>query len=274
MRSGVFLLLAFMTAFHEANCSTFLHERLITAKVHKRQTPGENQCIEEKMDAYFQGNTSVFCDQLQYAALEEVEFDLDMRAELQQQLELSFGFYCNPECGIVINDVLNECGVYSTPGIEKFNVDLCGTNENGTKCYRLYGKALDSVTTEASCYQTLTSSGKCNCSSDLRDAVEEQGCCIDAYYDFISNAYSPRALYEGCNEDFPTDGCNNSPLPYSGSPTNSIMTVAVTTDSGSPTNNMTVAVTTDSGSPTNNNIMTVAVTTITAVIVSLSISQY
>ena len=250
MRSGVFLLLAFMTAFYEANCSMFLHERLITAKVHKRQTPGQFQCIEEKMDAYFRGNTSVFATNCKNAALEEVEFDVfDFdRAALQQQIEPLFSVYCNPECGIVTNDVLNECGVYSStfPGSEKFNVDLCSTNEDGTKCYRLYGKALDFLTTEASCYQTLTSSGVCTCSSDLRDAVEEQGCCIDAYYDFVSglsNAYSPRALYEGCNEDFPTDGCNNSPLPYS-------------------------------GSPTNNNIMTVAVTTITAVIISLSISQY
>ena len=255
------MLLAFMTAFYEANCSTFLHERLITAKVHKRQTPGQRQCIEEKMDAYFQGNTSVFVTNCKNAALREV--DLNMRAALQQQIEPIFSAYCNPECGIVINDVLNECGVYSStfPGSEKLNVDLCGTNEDGTKCYRLYGKALDSITTEASCYRTLTSSGVCTCSSDLRDAVEEQGCCIDAYYDLFSgipNVYSPRALYEGCNEDFPTDGCNNSPVPYSGSPTNSITTVAVTTDSGSPTNS----------------IMTVAVTTITAVIVSLSISQY
>ena len=116
---------------------------------------------------------------------------------------------------------------------EKLIVDLCGTNEDGIKCFRLYGKGLDLLQTEASCSQTLTSSGVCTCSSDLREGVEEQGCCIDAYYDFISGlpsaTYSPRALYRGCNIDFPTEGCNNSPVLLSSAPTKSLVTVLVTT---------------------------------------------
>ena len=101
------------------------------------------------------------------------------------------------------------------PGTERFNIDLCGTNQEGDTCYELYGDGLQLVTSERSCYETYISSDVCRCHSTLVNGVAEQGCCIDAYHDFISGlagAYRPRpTLYSGCNVNAPA-GCNNSPI--------------------------------------------------------------
>ena len=236
MNASVLILLAITTAVYEANCNVFVHEGLTGRKVHKRQTQEQFQCIAERMDDYFLGNTSSFVATCKSAALLRIpSSDLSSGAARQRQLEPFFNAYCVAECGTAINDAFNQCGAYASvsPGAEKLNVEMCGTNEDGIKCFRLFGKGFDLLLTGVSCSQTLTRSGVCTCSSDLREGVEEQGCCIDAYYDFISGlpspSYSPRALYRGCNVDFPTEGCNNSPVLLSSAPTISLVTVLVTT---------------------------------------------
>ena len=235
MNARVLIFLAITTAVYEANCNVFVHEGLTGRKVHKRQTQEQFQCIAERMDDYFRGNTWSFVATCKSAALLRIRLDLSSGAALQRQLEPFFNAYCVAECGTAINDAFNHCGVYAStfPGTEKLNVDLCGTNVDGIQCYLLYGKGFDLSRTEASCSQTLRSSRVCTCRLDLREGVEEQGCCIDAYYDFISGlpsaSYSPRALYRGCNVDFPTEGCNNSPVLLSSAPTKSLVTVLVTT---------------------------------------------
>ena len=233
MHSRILILLAVVVILYEANCSIYLHEGLTGSKISKRQTPEQFECIEDKIDAHFRGNTSSFVSKCKNAALQEVQIDFSSGGAIQQQLEPFFEAYCIPDCGNVINNAASQCGVYSSffPGTEKLNVDMCGTNEDGIKCYQLYGNAFELIQTEASCYQGITSTGLCRCQSDLIIGVEEQGCCIDAYYDFLSGlsfTYSPRALYQECNVDFPTESCNNSPIQLSDSANSNFMTVAIT----------------------------------------------
>ena len=98
---------------------------------------------EDKIDSYFRGNTSSFVKTCKNAALQEVQIHSSSVAAIQQQVEQFYEVYCVPDCGNVINNVLNQCGVYSSlfSGTEKLNVDMCGTNEDGTKCYQLYNNA-------------------------------------------------------------------------------------------------------------------------------------
>lgn len=232
MHPSAIIMLTFMAVFYGANCNIFLHEGLTGTKQHQRQTPSQVQCIAEKIDSYFPGNTSSFVVTCAYQAVQRVQLDLSSGAALQQQLEPFYNAYCNRECGNAINDAYNECGAYASvfPGTERLNVALCGTNNEGTKCYLLYGKAFDLIETERDCYTALSSRG-CTCQSDIQAGVEEQGCCIDAYYDFISGltgTYSPRALHSDCNVNFPTDGCDNSPVSLS-SYTENFMSIVVST---------------------------------------------
>ena len=120
---------------------------------------------EDKIDSYFRGNTSIFVKTCKNAALQEVQIHSSSVAAIQQQVEQFYEVYCVPDCGNVINNVLNQCGVYSSSfsGTEKLNADMCGTNEDGTKCYQLYSNAYELIQTEASCYQGIISTGLCTC---------------------------------------------------------------------------------------------------------------
>ena len=158
----------------------------------------------------------------------------------QPQIDSFYSLYCIPECGDTINEAYDECDAYRDllPGTERFNIDLCGTNQEGDTCYELYGDGLQLVTSERSCYETYISSDVCRCRSTLINGVAEQGCCIDAYHDFISGlagAYRPRTLYSSCNVVAPA-GCNNSPVGSSvSSPTTRPTTPTTSSEATRPT---------------------------------------
>ena len=221
-----------------ANCSTSPQEGFNNPKAYKRQTLQQLQCIAVQMDAYFQGNTSTFVTQCKNAAMQPIWIKAPSNAvlPLPQELEPVLEAYCTPECGTAMNNALNQCGVYSSfyPGIERFYVDLCGTSENGMRCYTLYDKAYDLIQTATRCIQTLSSTGMCTCQSELTAGVDQQGCCTDIYLDFLQGVfdYSPRALFRQCQVAFPTEGCNNSPIDISDSishaTNNNFMPISVT----------------------------------------------
>ena len=146
---------------------------------------------------------------------EPIDLGNSDRSELQSQINSIYRTVCIRECGVVILDVYNQCGVYDTlPGGEKFAVDLCGTNQNGDVCYELYTNGVDLLTTEASCYRSYTITRTCSCRSSLSAGITTQGCCTDAYHDLVdisAASYSPATLYSVCNVNSP-EGCNNSPL--------------------------------------------------------------
>ena len=200
----------------------------------KRQTSSQLQCVSDKLDDAFQGNETSFVSGCKSMAIRIIELDL---SNPQPQITSFYRFYCIPECGDAINDAYNECGVYrvSLPGTERLNIDLCGTNQQGDTCYELYGDGLQLVNSERSCYETYISSNMCRCRSTLVNGVAEQGCCIDAYHDFVSGlsgGYQPSTLYSSCNVN-PPGGCNNSPITASSSATicfttNSLLLLVVT----------------------------------------------
>ena len=106
--------LIFLAIVYEANCTVFVHEGLTGRKVHKRQTQEQFQCIAERMDDYFRGNTSSFVATCKSAAQLRTRLDHSSGAALQRQLEPFFSAYCVAECGTAINDANNQCGVYAS----------------------------------------------------------------------------------------------------------------------------------------------------------------
>lgn len=180
---------------------------------HKRQSIAQlQQCVTAGVTAALQGNSSSFVSSCTLAATEGITFDTPS----QSQINEIFSSFCIPQCGNVIQDVYEDCGVFdvSVPGTERFLAALCGTNENGEVCYTLYSDAIDQIESESVCYVNNRATGQCNCQSLLVSGVSEQGCCIDAYHDLISaqsGTYNPSGLYSTCNVDRPAD-CNNSPI--------------------------------------------------------------
>ena len=189
-------------------------------KNYKRQTLDElRQCITTKFNAAFPGNTSRFVSNCRLSATREFQINVDAAA-LQAQIDAIYPTFCVPECGNVILKVYDDCGYWDIlervlPGIKQFTADLCSTNENGEKCYKMYGNAFTLLQSESTCYATYKRIRLCSCQSLLSEGVSEQGCCINVYHNYISGLpganYSPRNLYNACNVDRPAD-CNNSPI--------------------------------------------------------------
>ena len=201
---------------------------------YKRQTNSQLQCVSDRLDAVFQGNDASYVSGCKSIATSELELNP------QPQINSFYSLYCIPECGNAINEAYDECGAHRDllPGTERFNIDLCGTNQEGDTCYELYGDGLQLVTSERSCYETYISSDVCRCRSTLINGVAEQGCCIDAYHDFISGlagAYRPRTLYRGCNVNAPA-GCNNSPITSTTTSRDTTTTSRDSTTTSTPTN--------------------------------------
>ena len=86
------------------------------------------------------------------------------------------------------------------------------------------GDAIDLIFDVAYCYGDYTANDVCNCRSELLEAVREQGCCHNVYYDYVNYLWQQQGyikadeLYDACNVDLPT-GCNNSPIAAGNKPT-------------------------------------------------------
>ena len=172
------------------------------------------QCVSEKLDTVIQG--SHFVLNCKSAGIQEFDFsiiDFNDSSSLQSVVTGVYQILCIPECGDVILDAYNDCGVFDVlPGEEKYFIAVCCKNQNGDFCYEIYSDAIDLFVTEISCD---TSMGTCSCQSELSAGITNQGCCIDAYHSLFESVdistYNPVSLYSACDASLPK-GCNNSPL--------------------------------------------------------------
>ena len=172
---------------------------------YKRQTDVD-QCIDDELD---DAGVDSAC---KLAA----ESDLDFEEDSQAEINAFFRQFCRPECGNPLLRAVEDCEDIDEDEriIIDFLTSLCGTNEDGERCYQLYTRASNHFAVEASCSEIFAVNGVCSCKSDLQDEVEEQGCCLAAYQDFISDIideYNPSELYSECGVDRPS-GCDNSPI--------------------------------------------------------------
>ena len=174
--------------------------------IHKRQT----ECVDDDLES---ADVDSVC---RLTAQEEEQLDFDELS--QSSFDIIFREFCKPECGNAVLAAFIECDAFEDELIDLF-VGLCGTNQNGEQCYRRIVRTLDFTSnTELSCFINSTASGECECKSELSQAVEEQGCCLDVYHDFLTDfldsdgiRYIPRQVYDDCNINLP-GGCNNSPI--------------------------------------------------------------
>ena len=177
--------------------------------IHKRQT-NSDECVDDELES---ADVNSAC---RLTAQEEEQLDFDELS--QSSFDIIFREFCKPECGNAVLAAYIDCDAVEDELIDLF-VGLCGTNQNGEQCYQRLESTLNFVLdTELSCFVNSTASGECDCKSELSQAVEEQGCCLDVYHDFITDLldsegfrYIPRELYDNCDVNLP-GGCNNSPI--------------------------------------------------------------
>lgn len=199
------------------------------SKQYKRQADAgkmaQQQCVLEKYDAVYQGNNSRFVSECRSA----ITISNDLASSDRDNFGLPSNFtalyriFCIPECGDVLIDAYNDCGVFDGPEDEEYAVALCGANQNGDFCYEIFTDNVNLFLTSLSCYRnyTVATSRRCDCQSELAEGVAEQGCCIDALHDFVNtldlSGYMAEDVYDVCNVNLPVEGCNNSPLRTSSS---------------------------------------------------------
>ena len=188
--------------------------QLSMTKDHNRQSDVD-ECRDKKIEEAFKKNATLAA--ICKTGVEEAENDLDNDDDdlSQSDVDAIFGVLCRPDCGNLFIGAADDCGYFDgddAPSIDLF-IGMCGTNQNGEKCYEIFKKAEDTVTSEAECYEDYVRDNLCNCRSQLIRGVREQGCCLDVYYDLLKkeDIYDPSDLYDACNVDLPS-GCNNSPI--------------------------------------------------------------
>ena len=203
--------------------STRTKSRSMDLPRYKRHVDTE-QCVNDKLDAAFSRDDSNIVSNCELSARELVDF-IDTSYYSQSKITSIFSTFCDPDCGNVIIDALDECEHFEQAGVSNlrdFIIGLCGTNQNGDICYQVYYDANNQLSSEQHCY-TLYSYTSCTpgCRNTLSEGVKERGCCLNAYHNFVSNAgyrlsyAEANELYGDCNVDLPT-GCNNSPIADSG----------------------------------------------------------
>ena len=191
-------------------------------KKYKRDAINDNiekvrQCVSDKVDLAFAGNSSRFVSDCKSAATKDFQMSASHVTDpsyLQTEMTSMYRTFCVRGCGDVVFKAYSDCGIFElVPGTKELLVGLCGTKQNGDFCYQLYGKGITLITLESSCYLSFFSSGECGCQSELAKAVSEQGCCLKTYHDFLAemNVSIYGKLYSVCNIEEPA-GCNNSPI--------------------------------------------------------------
>ena len=84
---------------------------------------------------------------------------------------------------------------------------LYESNSYGDVCYELFNTYENYKYIGISCALILSNSGTCTCESDLEDAVEDLGCCIDAFHqlaeELSGGSENPQDIYDECGVDLP-----------------------------------------------------------------------
>ena len=216
-----------MILFHGTICHTLdLAQGQLTGvtgrKEYPRQTSSQIECVNDELDAALAGENSQFVSDCKTTAADVASLSFSSPQSLVDSVGLGL---CMPECGNTILNAISSCDIFDEPGSEakytNLYVDICGTKQQ-TRCYEIFANGASYISPIGGCYETYESSGVCRpgCPSLLTDAVEDQGCCLNLFYDFFSN-FDLRGLHESCSVNIPGP-CNNSPLTVSSSYSNSI----------------------------------------------------
>ena len=196
-----FAILCFQGVYCSVSLRNFLHFPNIF-----RQTE-QQECLQEQLDEHFNDLSEVQeCQDM----VTNLEFSDEQTDEEQQAMFDGFlHLLCTTKCGDFLFAVAEECETDDPSAILVFK-PLCESNSNGDVCYEFFTTyLLNYVEIESNC---ITDSGTCTCESDLEDAVEDLGCCIDTYHEFVEQAnegsFSQQDLYDVCDVDIPP-GCSS-----------------------------------------------------------------
>ena len=182
-----------------------------------RQTADE-ECINEQIDEHFD-NDIEFIDCVNMLT----DFDDSDNQTDQEQLDQIINYFevlCTTECGDFYFEVAEECEFEYSSKIVDTLQPLCETNSNGDVCYELFTTYLSYAEVETSCtLDYLSNSGTCTCESDLEDAVEDLGCCVSVYHQFVDGdsqgspnqiaeefsggSVNTQDIYDECGVDLP-----------------------------------------------------------------------
>ena len=212
MQRILILQICFAIICFQAVCCSVSRLTLLPFSNLLRQTEQQQQCVSEQIDEHFSDNS-------QYVECSEMFTDNDLEfsdeqtdEEKQAMLDQYFELLCNTECGDFIFAVSEECGAGDVSKIQTVKA-FCGSNSNEDICYERFIDYSNYYDIELNCtLDNLFISETCECQSELETAVDDLGCCIDAYHQLFimvnEGSYDPRDIYDSCDVDLPT-GCTN-----------------------------------------------------------------
>ena len=213
MQRILILQICFAIICFQAVCCSVPRLNLLSFSNLLRQTEQQQQqCVSEQLDEHFSDN-SQYVECREMFTNNNLEFSDEQTDEEQQAMfDQYFELLCNTECGDFIFAVSEECEIGDASEIQALKA-FCGSNSNEDICYELFIDYSNYLGIELNCtVDKLSISGTCECQSELETAVDDLGCCIDAFHQLIiiiiEGSFDPRDIYDSCDVDLPT-GCTN-----------------------------------------------------------------
>ena len=119
------------------------HLQFPIAKRVTRQS-NESVCISDKIEEAFKENATLeaICEAAVLKAendFDENDFDDNDDDLSQSEVNAVFSVICTPDCGHAFISAADDCGHFDGEDalLKDVFIGLCGTNENGHKCYQI-----------------------------------------------------------------------------------------------------------------------------------------
>ncbi len=143
------------------------------------------------------------CTEEEYEEWYANEYPLECQEQMSNasSLFVLFGVYCDPFCGGLYFEYLDECGGTGML-LSSFYTHLCVENENGVPCY-YYITSEEHYNSrpevEEYCFP-MNDTCSSECFFALEAMVVEMGCCINTLYNqSIPDPVAQYALWESCD---------------------------------------------------------------------------
>ena len=170
-------------ALQQVSCSS-LQARTIS----KRDITAEQlACLGREISENL-GSTDVGCNTAFATLASLYTSTLDEEEAITDLPTSTFTDFCRVECGKVLIEAWQECGVYEeVEDIVNLLVGLCARNDDDTACYTYRNEIFSYYYDGVGCFNELEgNNGMCseNCMSTVNDGAKLYGCCVNVAFDY------------------------------------------------------------------------------------------
>lgn len=191
---GVVVLLCVTIVMDKGLCETVPRElynsimkKTIVPESLKRHKDHEENCIINKLDETIGDDSTCKLAVVATHGYPPDEEEEDILSA-HEYINYIYDVFCEHDCRRAAIDLYDDCEI-NTHFVD-FHVGLCASDSSGKECYQSYIDGFDLLDRIESCYYRYKRNGKCSCIDELEENMEDIGCCLNVYHDFVHDSSS------------------------------------------------------------------------------------